>query len=77
MRVMKKVHLPFRYITCPITAFGYVIECLAEFTSIAPWLFAIDAYVEKLAIVWIGITWVRGTNTLVYFRACELEQFCK
>lgn len=67
--------LPFGNLACPIASFRNFIECLAKFTSISSWLFTVNAHIKELAIIWIGIAWVRSSNACVNFRASEFEQF--
>lgn len=68
-----RIALPFGNFTRPITALRYIVECLAKFASIASRLFAVDAHIEKLAVLWISVAGMRYSNGFIDFWACERE----
>lgn len=69
--------LPFGYFPCPFAFLWCVIECLAKLATITSWRFTIDAHVEELAVIWIGITRVSGSYIFSHFGAWKIEDLCR
>lgn len=70
---MNDISLPFGDVPSPVALFALVVEDLAEFATVPSGCVAVDAHVEELAVLRVGVTGVGGGHALVDLRALELE----
>ena len=52
---------------------GHIVERLSEFAPVAARCFTVDAHVEELTVVRIGIAWMGRSLGFVHLRAGKLE----
>lgn len=71
---LARLVVPFGNLTSPIASFGHVVESLAKFAPVAPRLLAVDAHIEELAVLRIGVPRVRRADGNINFRTSKLEQ---
>lgn len=71
--IFNEKSLPFGDAPCPVTFLALVVEDLAQLASVPPGRVAIDANVEELAVLRVGVSGVGGRHGFVDLRTLELE----
>lgn len=71
-----KYFVPFWNFSCPFASFANIVKDLTQFTAAPARCDPINAYVEVLTVVRVGIARVRQPHSLVYLRTIELEHLC-
>lgn len=69
--------LPFGDLPGPLALLSHVVEDLSQFAAAPPGRDAVDAHVEVLAVLGVGVTGVGQALGLVHLRAVELEHLWK
>lgn len=69
----EKRNSPFRHLAGPLAVLATVVEHLAQLAPVTSRNIAVDAHVEELAVVRVGVPWVRHRNRFVHLGARKGE----
>lgn len=67
------VRIPFGDLACPLAEFLLLVEDLAQFTAVAARHLTINAHIEELAVLRIGITRMGDGHRLIHLGTLELK----
>lgn len=70
-------HSPFGYLTSPIAFSSLLIESLSELATTTSWGFSINAHIEELAVLRIGITRMCCSDAFIDFWASKVEKISR
>jgi hypothetical protein len=68
---------PFRDVSGPVARFADIVENLPHLAAITAWHVAVNAHVEVLTVLLVGVPRVLLSLCHRYLRTRELEDVCK